>query len=330
MKRTIGGVVLVAVGAAFIIATFTSHLFTVAPAFERMTKDFRPQMTTANIQALRGDLSQLTAVQDELVNKVVPAVATAVKMTPEQFIATMQTQFPAVTAGMTAIPQISTQFSGVLNTLQNEQARFAKADAIPTSNLPATTVPWTLLFAGVITILVGLAVIRVGKTGPILAIVVGVLLVVAPLAMSFPSKASAADTMNKNLKPVYTAQLVAGAKQSLGVMQQMGSEMQTKMIPALGTMLNMQPADVQTYLAKNFPVVAAGMTAMPGALTRFGTMVTTFDRSLANYDTAKGTALTPLVWLMIGGGLVCAAVGVVTSYRKQTAEVEVHPISRAA
>lgn len=330
MKRTVGGIVLVAVGIAFVVATFTSRLFTVAPAFERMTKDFRPQMTTANIQALRADLSQLAAVQADLQSKVVPAVAAAIKVSPEQFITTMQTQFPAVTAGMTAVPQITSQFNSVLNTLANEQARFAKADAIPTSNLPATTVPWFLLVAGIVTILVGLTVIRIGNSGPIVALVLGVLLVVAPLTMSFPSKASAADTMNKNLKPLYTAQLVSGAKQSLGVMQAMGTEMQTKMIPALATMLHMQPADVNTFLTTNFPVVAKGLTSMPAALTRFNGMVTAFDRSLANYDTAKGTALTPLVWLMIGGGIVTFLVGAVTSYRKRTEEVEIHSLGHAA
>jgi hypothetical protein len=59
-------------------------------------------------------------------------------------------------------------------------------------------------------------------------------------------------------------------------------------------------------------------------------MVTAFDRSLANYDTAKGTALTPLVWLMIGGGIVTFLVGAVTSYRKRTEEVEIHSLGQAA
>lgn len=329
MKRTISGVIMIVVGAAFVVATFTSHLFTVAPAFERMTGDFRPQMQAATLNQLRADLQQLTAVQQELVTKVVPAVSAAVHVTPAQFSAQMQSQFPAVSAGIAAVPQITTQFNGVLTILGNEQARFAQADAIPTSNLPATTVPWLLFAAGLLTMGAGALTLLVARKGAITAAILGAVLILAPLAMSFPGKASAADTMNKDLKPVYTAQLVTGAQRSMIVMQQMGTEMQTKMLPALASMLKLQPAQLPPFLAKNFPVLAAGMAALPASLGHFNALVTAFDHSLANYDTAKGTSLTPLVWLMIGGGIVIFAAGIVSG-TKPKEEEELYPLQQAA
>ena len=65
--------------------------------------------------------------------------------------------------------------------------------------------------------------------------------------MSLPGKADATDTMNSHLKPVYTAELVAGAKQSLAGMQAMGTELQTKMLPALAGMLHMSAVQVQGF-----------------------------------------------------------------------------------
>jgi hypothetical protein len=329
MKRTVSGALMIVVGAAFVVATFTSHLFTVAPAFERMTGDFRAQMQPAAINQLRADLGQLTAVQQELVTKVVPAVSAVAHVTPAQFAAQMQSQFPAVSAGMAAVPQITTQFNGVLTVLGNEQPRFAKADAIPTSNLPATTVPWLLLAAGILTMGAGALTLRVARKGAIVAALLGAVLIIAPLAMSFPSKASAADTMNKDLKPVYTAQLVTGAQRSMIVMQQMGTEMQTKMLPALATMLKLQPAQLQAFLAENFPVLAAGMAALPASLGHFNALVTAFDHSLANYNTAKGTSLTPLVWLMIGGGIVIVGAAALSG-TKPTEQEQLYPLRRAA
>jgi hypothetical protein len=329
MKRTISGVLMIVVGAAFVVATFTSHLFTVSPAFERMTGDFRPQMQPAALSQLRADLTQLTAVQQELVTKVVPAVSAAVHVTPAQFAAQMQRQFPAVSAGMAAVPQITTQFNSVLTILGNEQPRFAQADAIPTSNLPATTVPWLLFAAGILVMGAGALTLLLARKGAITAAILGGVLIIAPLAMSFPGKASAADTMNKDLKPVYTAQLVTGAKQSMIVMQQMGTEMQTKMLPALASMLKLQPAQLQTFLAKNFPVLAAGMAALPTSLGHFDALVTAFDHSLSNYDTAKGTSLTPLVWLMIGGGIVVIAAATVAG-TKPKEQTQLYPLKQAA
>jgi len=330
MKRKIAGTLIVAIGSSFVVATFATRLFTVAPAFERMTTSFRPQMKTESIQALRRDLAGLTAVQKEFTQKAVPALATALKLTPAQLNGMLQKQFPAVAAGMAAVPQIGTQFGSVLATLQNEQARFAKADAIPTSSRPATTVPWLLLVAGIVTVGVGIVVLRSGRLGPVLAVVLGAVLFIAPLAMSFPSKAGAADTMNNHFKPVYTTSLVTGAEHSLATMQAMGTEMQTKMLPALSGMLGLSPAQLQAYLQSNFPVVSQGLAGIPAALGRFGSLVATFGKSLPDYVAAKDTSLTWLVWLMIGGGLVCLATGAFASGGKRADVVKLQPFERAA
>lgn len=330
MRRKIAGTLIVAIGLSFVIATLTARLFTVAPAFERMTAGFRPQMNAQTIQALERDLAGLTAVQKEFVQKAVPSIAAALKLTPAQLTGMLGKQFPAVTAGMAAVPQIGTQFGSVLTTLQNEVERFAKADAIPTSSLPATTVPWMLLGAGILTIGAGIFVLRSGRLGPILAVVLGALLFIAPLAMSLPSKANAADTMNNHLKPVYTASLVTGAQQSLGTMQSMGTEMQTKMLPALSGMLGLSPAQLQAYLQKNFPVLSQGLAGMPAALSRFGSLVATFGKSLPDYNAAKDTTLTWLVWLMIGGGLACFVFGAVGSERERADVMTIRRFERAA
>src|SRR5207302_8792698 len=96
------------------------------------------------------------------------------------------------------------QFGGVVGTLAAEQGRFASADAIPTTSLPATTVPWGLLVAGIVLLGLGIVVaIRPGRVLALVAVALGALLVVVPLSLSLPHKASAADTMNAHLKPVY-------------------------------------------------------------------------------------------------------------------------------
>jgi hypothetical protein len=295
------------IGVLLILIAFTTRLFTVAPAFERLTDDFRPQMKAAELSQLRQDVGGLAAVGTEFTTKAVPQLSTALNMKPEQFSALMGQQFPAVAAGLQAVPRVSQEFTGVLNVLDSERARFEKADAIPTDSLPATTVPWALVGAGVLCIAVAFIVPR--RRGAATAAVLGVLLVVAPLLLALPGKADAADTMNSNLKPVYTAELVSGAKQSLAAMQAMGTELQTKMLPALGQMLHMSDAQVQGYLAANFPTVTAGIASMPAALGRFQALVNTFDGSLDNYDTAKGTTLVPIVWALLAAGVLVAGIG---------------------
>ena len=304
MVRRSAAWVMMAVGALFITVTFTNHLFSVGPAFDRMSADFRPIMTSQEIATYRGDINNLSAAVSELQTKAMPAIATQLGMTPQAFNAFMGQQFPAVANGLQIVPSATQQFGGVIDVLDNERARFTQADQIPTNWLPAKTIPWTLLFVGIALILAGWATLRGVINGLRFALALAVLLVVLPFGMSLPSKASSADTMNKNLEPVYTQQLITGANASLATLGAMGTEMQAKMLPALAQSLHMSGSQLQGFLATNFPTVAAELAVMPATMTRFGALVSTFSDRLGDYNTLKPVSFVPIVWMIIGGGLV--------------------------
>jgi hypothetical protein len=332
-QRRTAGVPVGAVGATFIAVVIVNHLFSVGPAFDRMTGGFRPVMTPAATAQLRADLNGLSAVSTEFGTKGVPMLSQALAMSPEQFQAFIGQRYPAVGSGMRQLPTIVTQFEGVIGTLQAEQDRFAAADAIPASSLPATTVPWGLLAAGIILLVLGVGVaIRPVRRLAALAAAFGALLVIVSVAFQLPGKASAADTMNRHLKPVYTAQMVAGAKAALGTVGAMGQEMQGEMLPALGQQLGMDDAQLQSFFRQNLPATAAAMTAMPQALARFQSVVRTFDGHLPDYDTLKPVAFVPIVWTMIAGGIVAilaGAWGMVGVRRREVEEIQVATLRAA-
>ena len=320
-RRTAGWLV-AAVGAAFIVTVIVGSLFSVGPAFERMSDGFSPIMKPAPIGQLQSDLKGLSAVSAEFGTKAVPMLSQALKMSPEQFRAYMGQQYPAMATGMKQLPAIVTQFQGVVGTLQAEQGRFARADAIPTSNLPATTVPWGLLAAGIVLLGLGLLMaVRPTRLWAGLAVAVGASLLVGSLALSLPGKASASDTMNNHLKPVYTAQMLTGAKGALTVVGAMGQEMQTKMLPALGRQLGMDQAQLQGFLTQNLPATAAGIQVMPQALARFDGLLKTFDAHLADYDTLKPVSFVMVVWIMIAGGIVALLAGAWGLIARRKAEI---------
>ena len=109
--------------------------------------------------------------------------------------------------------------------------------------------------------------------------------------------------MNKDLKPVYTAQMLTGAKQSLAIVSAMGMQMQNEMLPALSQQLGMNQAQFQAVLGHNLPAMATGMKAMPQVMGRFTNLVTIFDQHLKDYNTIKSTAFSPIVWIMFWAAL---------------------------
>lgn len=307
------------VGVGLVAITLMSNLFVVGPAFENLIGDFRPALTQSSISTARTDIAGLSAVQNEFSTKLAPALSQQLNMTPEQFNGFVTQTFPTVAAGMGALPAAVPTFNGLINTLDKQRPLFASADAIPTTSLPATTVPWGMLGAGILVFLIGLAMLRSPKAGGAAALLVGPLLLVLPLALSLHSKAADADQLNANLKPVYTQALVNNATGALGTIGAMGTEMKTKMLPALATQLKMSPEQLQTFLGSNFPATAQALQTMPASMERFNGLMKVFDTNLGNYETLKPVGLERvIVILMIAGGLVgtLGALTVVTGRRE--------------
>jgi hypothetical protein len=310
LNKLIAGLVML-VGAVLVAITLISNLFSVGPAFENLITDFRPALTQTSIDTARADIAGLSAVATEFSTKLAPALSQQLKMTPTQFNGFVSQNFPAVAAGMSALPQVVPAFNGLINILDQQRPLFTSADAIPTKSLPATTVPWGLFGAGILIFLIGLAMLRSPKAGGAAALVLGLLMVALSMFLSLPGKAADADKLNANLKPVYTQALVDNSKASLATIGAMGAEMQTKMLPALATQLKMSPAQLQAFLGGNFPATAKALQTMPASMERFNALVKVFDKNLGNYNTLKPVGLARTVTIMMLAGGLTALFGAV-------------------
>ena len=309
VARRISAVVVMVVGLAFLIITMMNNLFEVGPAFEDMIDDFRPVLTAESLNVARADIAGLEAAGVEFQTVVAPAMAQALGVPPEDFVGLVESQYPAVATGMAALPEIAATFNGLIDTLDSQQELFASADAIPTQDLPATTVPWILALSGVLAVIVGALMFKSGRVWPILAVVLGGVLIISTFALSLPQKAADADELNENLTPIYTQELIDGASGSLAVIGAMGQEMQTQMLPDLAAQLGMTEEELGAFMGANFPATAAAMQTMPDALERFEAFVGVFAVNLDNYMTIQPVAFVPIIWSLVVGGVLMVLMG---------------------
>ncbi|MGA9113305.1 MAG: hypothetical protein WB802_05845 [Candidatus Dormiibacterota bacterium] len=307
MRKWALGIAVALSGAALIALASIPGLFSVAPKFNDLTSNFKPEMTTSSLAALRTDLNGLAAAQTQFTTQAVPALATTLGTTPAGLSATLAQKFPATATGLQSVPTLTAQFDGVIATLSAEQANFDQADSIPTASIAPTVIPWVLVVVGLVLIVCAVVARRWWRVG--VTLVIGALLVATPLVLSLPGKATAADTMNAQMAPLFTAKTVAAADQSLSTVEAMGSQMQSGMLPALAEMLNMQPAQFNTYLAANFPALGSALSTLPTSLARFKALVTAFDRSLTDYNDIKTTQFTPIVRTILATGGFLLLVG---------------------
>jgi hypothetical protein len=307
--RKVAAAVVIVVGVVFIVITIANNLFEVGPAFEEMVDDFRPILQEEALEQAQQDVDGLAAAGEEFQTSVAPAMAQQLGLSPEEFGALVESEYPAVALGMQALPEITQTFTGLIETLDSQRELFASADAIPTDDLPANTVPWIILLSGLAAIIVGILMFIPGRTWPIVAVVLGAGLVIITFALNLPQKAADADELNENLTPIYTQELIDGATASLGVVSAMGAQMQTEMLPDLAAQLGMSPDELNQFLGENFPATAAAMQTMPEALERFEGFVGVFAANLDNYETIQPVSFSPIIWAMVLGGIVIILMG---------------------
>ena len=306
--RRVVSAVAVVTGALLVTMTITANLFNVGPSFESLMGDFRPHLTNSAIATSRTDLSGLAAAGTEMNTKLMPALATQLGMTPAQLSTFISQNYPQVSAGLQQLPQITTTFNGLVATLDAQRPLFRSADAIPTQDIPATTMPWAIAVLGVVMMAGGAALWFRPRVFSAALVGLGVVMIAVPLVLTLPQKASDSDQLNANLKPVYTQSLVTQSKAALTTVSDMGTQLNA-MLPALGAQLNMTPAQLQQFLGQNFPATAAALTNLPAAMPRFQNLVGTFDSNLGNYNTLKPVLFAPIIWAVMGAGLVLVVAG---------------------
>ena len=147
------------------------------------------------------------------------------------------------------------------------------------------------------------------ESGLVSAAVLGAVLLIVTFALNLPQKAADADELNDNLKPIYTQELIDGAQGSLAVVAAMGEEMQGTMLPDLAAQLGMNPDELNAFLGENFPATAQALQTMPDSLERFEGFVGIFAVNLDNYETIKPVSFTPIIWMMVIGGILILLAG---------------------
>jgi hypothetical protein len=189
---------------------------------------------------------------------------------------------------------------------------------------------------------------------PILAI--GIALVVAPLAISLPSKAAAGqrmlDAFHPIMQPAAVQKTVAYQKVfadigPVATAALAGAPEVPKLFSELATETHMTPAQLAAFLNTNVPVLAQLLSGLPPlspvfqqvnpGLTWYKPIVSTMQANVADYAKVDGLPdMNLFVWFFAGPGALLVLLsgwGLVGSYRRRAVAAVVSapaPTRRAA
>ena len=320
MERRTGAITLVVVGVILIAGTLALQMFTRAPAYERMTNDFAKNVTPATVGALRTEVGDLRAAGTELQTTGIPALAGLLKMSPTQFQAFAQQNFPALSNAVQQIPGLADAFDRELAVIASQDANLHSAAAIPTKGISTTVLPWLILGSGVIAVALGL--LSRARVTSLVAIALGALMIVGVFAFSLPSKTADADALNKAMKPYFTQTQIDQSRQAITGLTATSDELIGKVLPAVAAAQKVPEAQLTSQFAGQFPALTRALIGLPDATDKFNTLAATFERNLSNFNKVEPFHFAATTWALVAAGLLVMIGGAIPLLGSQEAAAE--------
>jgi hypothetical protein len=308
--RKVVATVAVVCGMGLIAVPFALSLFDRAPAGERVTNRFRDTLSSQGLHGLATNFQTMGALVDQFIHEASPGLARRLHMTNRQFGALVAHDYPRVAAGVTGIPPLVAFVTPVAAQLEALHPQFAAVDSLPFLGLPLTSVPWILLAMGAALVGLGIVVLRTRGRGPlVVASGVGLALLVIPLALSYPSKASDATRVAAVGRVALSPKAAAGAQKANQLIDGMVTQVNTEMLPGLATRLHVSPSALEASIARGYPAVAKGLLAWPTIKPGAIELVRRQVASVPDAERLNGLDFTPLPWYIMGPGIALLIAG---------------------
>ncbi len=278
---------------------------------ERVSDLVRPELTDAGLRQHRTDFETASAVVTGLDLEVLPAIANSLQVTPEQLFRQVETGYPAVGRLLNEREEIVTLAEAGLTNLERQQADFQRADRLPVSWLPGYSFALLNLVLAAAVITAGWMLYhRTERPNRHLALGLAfsasATLIVLPLTLGIPGKASSAQSVLDSLNP--TQAVVDRTEDSLATAQAANDELNQRLIPDLSTALRTTPEVFQQVLVREFPETGAGLQQMPDVLRRYDERVAIRTNGAADLRTLKAFPVGTLGWFGPAFGLLLAAI----------------------
>src|SRR5437588_6601124 len=135
MRRLVATIAVVG-GVGLVVLPFALSLFDRAPAGQRVTDRFRQTMSVRGLHDLATNFATMGALIDQFIHQTSPQLARGLRMTPRQYDAYVEQNFPAVAAGVTGIPPLVAFVTPVAAQLEALHPQFTAIDSLPFLGLP--------------------------------------------------------------------------------------------------------------------------------------------------------------------------------------------------
>lgn len=145
-----------------------------------------------------------------------------------------------------------------------------------------------------------------GKILSILILIVGIALIIAPVAYKMFDRAPAGADMMKDFETVLTRPNVTTFQGHMQTFGGMKGDI-TNMMPAFASGMGMTQDQLNMMMQQQFPGLSKGMTEMDRMGTDFNMVVGVMDRNVENFQKADQLPMRTMPWFFVIAGVALIA-----------------------
>jgi len=286
---------LVAAGLALILMPVAFGMFGRAPKGARMLADFKPFMTSTRLAGFQHDIREVDAGVRESNDQV----ARYLGAHGGAFAA----RFPEFATFAPHWPPINRHMTGLITTIQDNLPNYRAMAALPSFTL----FPWFFAAPGALLLIaVGVALVtRTWRRVRLAVAVLGLGLVLAPVAFQMFSRAPAGARMMAAFRTIETRQQVETIQGYFGTIGLGQGAIRLELVPALGA-TGLSAGEI----ARRFPAVTTLDRRWVPILGDMTPMIGAMSDNVENYQALTSLpSFTVFPWIFVVAGLLVAAVG---------------------
>lgn len=313
MRRAVA-IVAIAVGAGLIAIALAYSLFDRTSDAERILDRFEFLTLGDNPDIYLEEAETTRAGSTELVDEAIPRLASEADVPAGE----LDARFPSLVAARQEISEaheFSVRYSEQLEAVDE---KFQSVYDIPISGLPLTATPWLFVLGGLACLALGLIALVTSSRAAIVAILVlGVGMVVGPLALSAPGKAADGEDVKDFASNGLTEQAATAAQQASAALDGVVAETDDQILPFLADRRGVSEAELDQQLSDDFPAAAELLAEWDVIGPRLSRLADAVSESVDEFDSAEKMPIAFPVWLLLGGGLAMSLSAAIALLRER-------------
>jgi hypothetical protein len=299
----------ITLGVGLLAFPFVFQLWDKTPAAERTFDRFHFLVSDEGLKGAAHLYDVAEAGGVELTDKLAPALADQLNMSPGQFERYLERHYPAVANGVKEMPGFLQVTEPVVRNLARTQSDYKSAESIPGLGLPMTAVSWLAIALGAALLTAGtVALLRPGRWATIAILALGGALVLIPFALNLPEKTANAREVGDVAEAGLTAEGAQATRTNVNMLIGLIEQTRKDLIPGLAREFGVTEPALKAQFARDYPGFTDLLDEYEPLKPLTLRVVEAQEASVRDFERANSIPVKALPWVIVVPGLLLVIV----------------------